>query len=269
MPEAPEIRIMSDFINQNSKSFRFKKLFHVEKGNNPIDSNYDQYNISADFYGKQLQLNFYNRLGESMNISVFMGMSGNWKLVHTESWSNTKYTRMRLDREDGMSLLLYGGYMGPKFKIGGFNTKRGFDIIKDFDKFKENVLSNLGNKVFDKPICEVLLDQRYFDGVGNYIRSTILHYLDINPFESARNVIKNNSNIFDTCRYVIQRSYELNGGQLRDWENPNPNLDSDEFHKWVFYQKGISCVDKTGRTFWFDEKWANMCPYKIKYLLWS
>ena len=77
MPEAPEIRIMSDFINQNSKDFRFKKLFHVEKGNNPIDSNYDQYNVSADFYGKQLQLNFYNRLGESMNISVFMGMSGN------------------------------------------------------------------------------------------------------------------------------------------------------------------------------------------------
>ena len=269
MPEAPEIRIMSDFINQNSKNFRFKKLFHVEKGNNPIDSNYDQYNISADFYGKQLQLNFYNRLGESMNISVFMGMSGNWKLVSTESWSNTKYTRMRLDREDGMSLLLYGGYMGPKYKIGGFNTKRGFDIIKDFDKFKENVISNLSSKIFDKPICEALLDQRYFDGVGNYIRSTILHYMDVNPFESARNVIKSNPDIFDTCRYVIQKSYELNGGQLRDWENPNPNLDSDEFHKWVFYQKGISCVDKTGRTFWFDEKWANMCPYKIKYLLWS
>jgi endonuclease VIII-like 1 len=269
MPEAPEIRIMSDFINQNSKDFRFKKLFHVEKGNNPIDSNYDQYNVSADFYGKQLKLSFYNRIGESLDISVFMGMSGNWKLVPTVSWFNTKYTRMRLDREDGMSLLLYGGYMGPKYKIGGFNTKRGFDIIKDFDRFKANIISNLSNKVFDKPICETLLDQRYFDGVGNYIRSTILYYMDVNPFESARDIIKNNPDIFDTCRYVIQKSYELNGGQLRDWENPNPNLDSDEFHKWVFYQKGISCVDKTGRTFWFDEKWANMCPYKIKYLLWS
>ena len=60
MPEAPEIRIMSDFINQNSKSNKFKKLFHVEKGNNAVDSNYDEYVVSADFYGKQLQLNFIN-----------------------------------------------------------------------------------------------------------------------------------------------------------------------------------------------------------------
>jgi endonuclease VIII-like 1 len=266
MPEAPEIRIMSDFINQNSKDFRFKKLFHVEKGNNPIDSNYDQYNVSADFYGKQLQLNFYNRLGESMNISVFMGMSGNWKLVPTESWSDTKFTRMRLDREDGMSLLLYGGYMGPKYKIGGFDTKRGFDIVKDFDKFKENVISNLNAKVFDKPICEVLLDQRYFDGVGNYIRSTILYYLDVNPFECARIVIKNNNpGIFDICKEVIEKSYTLSGAQLRDWKNPNPNLSSEDFLEWVFYQKGVSCTDKTGRTFWFSEKWIDECPYKIKY----
>jgi endonuclease VIII-like 1 len=269
MPEAPEIRIMSDFINKKSDNFKFKKLFHVQKGNSPVDAYFENYKVSADFYGKQLQLNFINDSDEKMNISVFMGMSGNWKLVPTESWSDTKYTRMRLDREDNMSLLLYGGYMGPKYKIGGFGTKRGFDIIKDFDKFKENVISNLTNKVFDKPICEVLLDQKYFDGVGNYIRSTIIHYMDINPFESARDIIKNNPKIFDTCKWVIQRSYELNGGQLRDWTNPEPNLDSDEFHKWVFYQKGISCVDKTGRTFWFDEKWADHCPYKIKYLLWS
>jgi endonuclease VIII-like 1 len=267
MPEAPEIRIMSDFINQNSKDFRFKKLFHVEKGNNSIDSNYDQFNVSADFYGKQLQLNFYNRLGESMNISVFMGMSGNWKLVPTESWSDTKFTRMRLDREDGMSLLLYGGYMGPKYKIGGFDTKRGFDIVKDFDKFKSNVLDNLSAKVFDKPICEMLLDQRYFDGVGNYIRSTILYYLDVNPFESARSVISNNPGIFDMCKKVIEKSYALNGGQLRDWQNPNPNLSSEDFLEWVFYQKGVSCTDKTGRTFWFSEKWIDECPYKIKYKL--
>ena len=269
MPEAPEIRIMSDFINQNSKNNKFKKLFHVEKGNNAVDSNYDSYVVSADFYGKQLQLKFYNRLNQFMDISVFMGMSGNWKLVPTESWSDTKFTRMRLDRDDGMSLLLYGGYMGPKYKIGGFNTKRGFDIVKDFDKFKNNVLDNLSAKVFDKPICEMLLDQRYFDGVGNYIRSTILYYLDVNPFESARDIINNNPNIFDMCREVIEKSYYLNGGQLRDWQNPNPNLSSEEFLKWVFYQKGISCEDKTGRTFWFSEKWASECPYKIKQLVWS
>jgi hypothetical protein len=57
----------------------------------------------------------------------------------------------------------------------------------------------------------------------------------------------------------------LNGGQLRDWQNPNPSLSSEDFLEWVFYQKGVSCTDKTGRTFWFSEKWIDECPYKIKY----
>ncbi len=268
MPEAPEIRIMSDFINQNSKNHKFVNLYHVQKGNQPVDAQFFDYTVESDFYGKQLQLILKSSIGD-LDISVFMGMNGNWKLVPTENWSETKFTRMRLDRQDGMSLLLYGGYMGPKYKIGGFDTKRGFDIVKDFDKFKENVITNIGNKVFDKPICEVLIDQRYFDGVGNYLRSTILYYLDVNPFESARNVINNNSEIFKLCQDVILKSYELNGGQLRDWKNPNPNLDSEEFHDWVFYQKGLSCTDKTGRTFWFSEKWIDECPYKIKNLQWS
>ena len=36
----------------------------------------------------------------------------------------------------------------------------------------------------------------------------------------------------------------------------------DEFQEWVFYKKGISCKDSTGRTFWFDEKWKDYCPYQ-------
>jgi len=268
MPEAPEIRIMSDFINQNTKNYKFHNLLHVLKGNQPQESGFIDFTVKSDFYGKQLQLSLQGQQS-TLDISVFMGMNGNWKLVDTANWSDTKFTRMRIDREDGKSLLLYGGYMGPKYKIGGFDTKRGFDIIKDFDKFKQNVLSNLNNKVFDKPICEVLLDQRYFDGVGNYLRSTILYYLDVNPFESAREIISENNKIFDFCRDIIQRAYELNGGQLRDWQNPNPNLDSQEFHDWVFYQKGLSCTDKTGRTFWFNDKWQMECPYKIKGLVWS
>jgi hypothetical protein len=36
----------------------------------------------------------------------------------------------------------------------------------------------------------------------------------------------------------------------------------DEFIKWVYYQKGVSCKDSTGRTFWFQEKWIDSCPYQ-------
>jgi len=121
----------------------------------------------------------------------------------------------------------------------------------------------LDKSVFDKPICEVLLDQRYFNGIGNYLRSTILYYLDVNPFDRARDVIKSNLKILAMCRDIPIKAYHLNGGQISDWINPF-NVDYDQFNDWVFYQKGLSCKDGTGRTFWFAEKWKDSLTYKTK-----
>ena len=37
------------------------------------------------------------------------------------------------------------------------------------------MLRNLADKAFDRPICEALLDQRFFNGIGNYLRAEILY----------------------------------------------------------------------------------------------
>lgn len=261
MPELAELKIMADYINQNVKRKVFNKSFHVLKGNNPEQFHLiDEFQIDAESLGKELVIRFFNKT-ETHKISVFMGMSGNWKWVPTGVWNDTKYCRMRVDTIDGWSLLLYGSYMGPKYRIGGFTgIKRGPDPSKFFSDFYDNVMNNIDKKVFDKPICEALLNQEYFNGIGNYLRSTILYYLDVNPFEQARKVIKDNSKILSMCRDIPIKAYHLNGGQLSDWKNPF-DTDYEEFQKWVYYQKGISCKDKTGRTFWFDPKWIDYCPY--------
>lgn len=261
MPEGPELKIMQDYINKNVEDKVFSKLYHVEKGNNTKDSNLiENFKVKAKSWGKELKLNVYHDVTD-LTFSIFMGMSGNWKFVKTENWNDTRFVRMRLDTIDGYSLLLYGSYMGPKYRLGDFTgVKRGPDPTKDFDTFKNNVLSNLKSKVFDKPICEALLDQKYFNGIGNYLRSTIIYYLDVNPFDNARNIITNYPQILDMCRDIPNKAYQLNGGQLSDWVNPF-DTDYEEFKKWVFYQKGISCKDKTGRTFWYDPKWESYCPY--------
>jgi formamidopyrimidine-DNA glycosylase len=261
MPELAELKIMSDYINQTTKGKVFNKSFHVLKGNNPEQFHLlDEFSIDAESFGKELIIRLYSGC-DIHKISVFMGMSGNWLLTSTENWSDRKFTRLRLDTTDGYSLLLYGSYMGPKYKIGGFTgVKRGPDPTKEFRDFYKNVMDNIDKKAFDKPICETLLNQEYFNGIGNYLRSTILYYLDVNPFEEARKVIKENSNILSMCRDIPIKAYQLNGGQLSDWKNPF-DTDYDEFQKWVFYQKGISCKDNNNRTFWFQEKWIDFCPY--------
>lgn len=261
MPELAEIKIMSDYINHHSLNRTFTKAYHVEKGNIPVDSKIiENFKIKSESNGKELIVKMYHD-DTCINLSVFMGMSGNWLFTPTETWSDRKFTRLRLDTTDGNSLLLYGLYMGPKYRVGGFTgVKRGVDPTKDFETFKKNILENLDKANFNKPICEALLDQKYFNGIGNYLRSTILYYLDVNPFEEARKIIKETPQILDFCRDIPIKAYQLNGGQLTDWKNPF-DTDYEEFKKWVFYQKGLSCKDKTGRTFWFDEKWRDNCLY--------
>jgi len=254
MPEAAEVRIMSEYVSQLSKDKKFIKLYHVQKGNQPFDANFDDYYLDCDFYGKQIIL--FLKGTTDIKISIFMGMSGNWTLVPTETWNETKYTRLRLDREDGMSLLLYGGYLGPKYKIGGFNTKRGFDIIKDFDKFKDNILNNLGNKIFEKSICEVLLDQRYFDGVGAYLCSEILGRLDYDPFLEFNNLNTHQlDDLFNMTHRCIKEAYEFGGGELKDWQNP---YGSSKLDDWMeFYGNKIICYKQPfgKRNIWIQKKY--------------
>jgi endonuclease VIII-like 1 len=259
MPEGPEIRIMSDFINHTVEKRKFKSAFHVKKGNQPIlfdEENLEDFTISSDFYGKKLILLLENQ-NIKIPIYIFMGMSGSWKWVDSNTWNDTKYVRMRFDSEDGYSLLLYGGYLGPKYSLyNNFKgSNSGYDMIKEFDNFKLDILNNLENKLFNQPIYELLLDQRYFNGVGNYLRSTILYYADINPFENAKDVIIENPKFLELCRNILEESYQKNGGQLKDWSNPFEK-ESTQFDEWVYYQKGYSKKDKNGRTFWYHPKWA-------------
>lgn len=67
---------------------------------------------------------------------------------------------------------------------------RGPCILTENNAFVENLASHLDSTVFDKPICEVMLNQAYFHGVGNYLRAEILHRAGVHPYGRAREVIE-------------------------------------------------------------------------------
>jgi len=256
MPELPECKIMSNFINQNCSDKKFKKILHVEKGNNPKEYLTSDFTISSDTNGKELLVNLQFK-DKSVPVYVFMGMNGNWKWVDTENWNDTKYCRLRFDSKDGKSLLLYGGYMGPKYKIGEpfGGAKRGPDPLKQFENFKNNILNNLDKKDFDKPLGEVLLNQKYFNGIGAYLTSEILGRLDINPFTNLKKLSNLElDNLFNMIVKCCNESYLLGGGELRDWINP---LGYNEIEKWIkFYNKKDFCYKQKfgSRNIWILNK---------------
>lgn len=252
MPEISEVRIMSDFINDKSHSKKFDKAFHVAKGNIPSMFINNDFTVNSSSRGKELYLNLGNTL-----IYVFMGMNGNWKYVSTQDWNTTKYVRLRLDDTTGHSLILYGGYMGPKYSVNRpfTGTKRGPDPVKDFDNFKKNITQNISRPTFTKNLCEVLLNQEYFNGIGAYLTSEIIGRSGLNPFLNFNSLTKNEiDNLLDLVNVCCKESYKFGGGELRDWHNP---FEKSRIDEWLeFYGNKINChKHKFGsRNIWIPNK---------------
>jgi len=257
MPEYVEVKIMSEFINDKVSDKKFSNFFHVEKGNmSKEDNSITNFKVSSESNGKELILKLYH-YDTCFHFSIFMGMSGNWKFVPTDKWNETKFVRMRLDTYDGWSLLLYGGYMGPKYKLGGFTgVKRGPDPLKENDKFKKGVLDNIGSEDFDKPLGESLLNQKYFNGIGAYLLSEIIGRLDYDPHRAINQLSdKELVDLFDMIVKCCEESYSLGGGEIKDWKNPFGENRIDEWLK--FYGNKENCYkEKFGtRNIWIHKKW--------------
>jgi endonuclease VIII-like 1 len=147
--------------------------------------------------------------------------------------------------------------MGPKYSINKpfSGQKRGPDPLKNFDEFKLNVISNLNKVEFKKPICEVLLNQKYFNGVGAYLNSEIMGRLDIDPFMNFNELTKSElDKLFNMIFTCCNESYNLGGGELKDWKNP---FEFNNIHTWIkFYgNKDICQKQKFGtRNIWIKKK---------------
>uniref|UniRef100_A0A8C5YRH1 Nei like DNA glycosylase 1 n=1 Tax=Marmota marmota marmota TaxID=9994 RepID=A0A8C5YRH1_MARMA len=146
---------------------------------------------------------------------------------------------------------------------------------------KENVLRNLSDKAFDRPICEALLDQRFFNGIGNYLRAEILYRLRIPPFEKARTVLEalqhhrpspemtlsqkiraklQNPDLLELCHSVPKEVVQLGG---KGYGPEHGEEDFAAFRAWLrcYGMPGMSSLrDRHGRTIWFQGDPGPLAP---------
>uniref|UniRef100_A0A8P0T9A7 Nei like DNA glycosylase 1 n=1 Tax=Canis lupus familiaris TaxID=9615 RepID=A0A8P0T9A7_CANLF len=149
------------------------------------------------------------------------------------------------------------------------------------DVLRENVLRNLAHKAFEQPICEALLDQRFFNGIGNYLRAEILHRLGIPPFEKARTVLEalqqrrpspeqtlsqkiraklQSPDLLELCHSVPKEVVQLGG---KGYGPESGEEDFAAFRAWLrcYGVPGMSSLrDRRGRTIWFQGDPGPLAP---------
>jgi len=272
MPEIAEVRLTSELVSKIGKLTTFTR---VEKS--PVSKiktdlseiSFKEFTVQSASRGKEMVLTFIDSIvpfqeATSKKMKVTLGMSGTWVyykpgLPDTEKIH--KHAHLRLHSSDGNILGLYDVRRFAKWSWSDFDRKgRGPCIFNEELAFSDNLRDNwYTHKDFEKhKLSEIMMNQRWFNGVGNYLRAEILYRLDRNPFMKASDLpLVDLNDLIAITIGCCNQSYKLGGGQLKDWKNPNGE-DPSSFKEWMkCYSRLEKTTDRTGRTFWFDKKWKN------------
>ena len=244
MPEYAEIKKMADVINECSLYSNLGYKIETYKPNSRVIADFHEqldspFSYIASTRGKELRIEFADV--HSIHTATFtMGMTGMWIKWKAGS-PHPNHARLCIYHSNSDSkLCLLDDRKFAVWKWRDFNESRGPDPVDEFDDFKERIENSYHKAIFQKPIYEVLLNQTYFNGVGNYLRSTILYHLGKNPMVTAKEYLEENPQLIDHVRMSCEFAYEASRSELE---------------KWKYYKKGSSLKDSNGRTFWYDPRW--------------
>ncbi|KAK2154008.1 hypothetical protein LSH36_279g02070 [Paralvinella palmiformis] len=295
MPEGPELFMTSRFINAVCHGKYFSGCVRKSDVSKcpPIHWHAKLYQIVAFSRGKELKLtltdirtenvtkdvtdesgcSLSSECRDALNIVFTFGLTGKFSFDSVDDIP--KHAHLKFYTADNDMVLSYVDCMrfGKWTPDGKWKSDRGPCVLQEYELFRKNVLSNLGCSAFNKPICEVLLNQKYFNGVGNYLRAEILYRCGIRPFDEARSVLEGLSeetkvksekpDILYLCHSLslevvnLTQSAEQNGYSLYDEESDKA------FITWLKCYNNINMnhiSDHNRRTVWFAGDSGPMVP---------
>ncbi|XP_036592917.1 endonuclease 8-like 1 isoform X2 [Trichosurus vulpecula] len=289
MPEGPELHLASCYVNTMCKDLVFAgPVEKSEVSRNPeVPFESSAYTITATSRGKEVRLTL-SPLPEAhppqapLDLVFRFGMSGYFQLVPADSLPKHAHLRFyTISPAPSRALCFVDIRRFGHWEVQGtWQPGRGPCVLLEYEKFRENVLQNLADKTFDKPVCEALLDQKFFNGIGNYLRAEILHRLKIPPFEKARTVLEalkhrklnpelslskkikaklENPDLLELCHLVPMEVIQLGGKGY----GPDREDDFSAFRAWLrcYSVSGMKRLrDSRGRTIWFQGDPGPLAP---------
>ena len=283
MPEGPEIHMAARFINQVAGRHEFGGAIvksEVSKKNPDVDFDAKKFNLFAESRGKELKVFLEDVKAPKKNrthILFRFGMSGCFKFTEAGDLPKHAHLRFFTVGEKPVRVLSFVDYRRfGRWEIGAdWGRDRGPDPMFDYDRFRQNVLDHMEAAAFNKPICETMLNQKYFNGIGNYLRAEILFRLKIKPFTKSRDVLEplrikeeneddkgrvKSPDFLDLCHSVPIEVLSLDKGKNYD---PDAEQSDQSFSSWLqcYNVEGMNNLqDGKGRTMWFEGEPGPMVP---------
>eukprot|EP00929_Paragymnodinium_shiwhaense_P115060 TRINITY_DN83667_c0_g1_i1.p1 TRINITY_DN83667_c0_g1~~TRINITY_DN83667_c0_g1_i1.p1 ORF type:complete len:348 (-),score=64.44 TRINITY_DN83667_c0_g1_i1:113-1156(-) len=282
MPEGPEIYGMAAVINRHAAGRAFLKISisNVTK-QSKVPAPAQRFNIKAKSRGKELRLRLSKAGGDDTRSERFvlcnMGMTGFWH-VASAGEDLHKHAHLRFHAEDGSILSFCDQRRFGTWRLQDtpeWGSDRGPDVVFEHAGFRQHVLSQVKEKqkrFTQLPICEALMDQSLFNGIGNYLRAEILYRAGVPPFAptaaclaaqsatATASARKEKMDIITLCRDVPREVIDFGldayqGGKASGDTDTRSQHDAWEAWCKVYSKSGSRwALDKSGRRVWFKGK---------------
>ena len=260
MPEGPEVKIASTYYNEffkGSNNIQFEVLteYYEIKYFSVIDT--IEKHLAKDFRPSYtIGKNIFIPLQNKQTFNFHLGMTGGWseqhiKHCHFRVYSGTKELFFRDVRKFGKMRILTQEEIDKKHNIE-------FDLLNDSYDFERH-FRHLKTKInLKKSVCSALMNQSFFPGVGNYIKSEALYATRLHPEKKWGELSdKKIKQLILNTQDIMQRSYSTGGAELKDFKNP---FNESTFSLHVYGKKTDSKGNKVESALTSDQRKSWFCP---------
>jgi len=228
MPEGPEVKITTDFLNNFvGKSFHSFAILSGRYTKTDGIPNTEVAGLPAKISSVNCKGKFiyFTLTDEILNKKYYLfntlGMTGMW------SEKESKHSRFVIYFDDDTRLFYndirnFGTlkFVHAKKELDKKINSLGPDILKadiDWQGYRNRFL-----KKPNKTIAECLMSQSTISGVGNYLKAEILYATKISPNRLIKDITNNEWHklYFETIT-IAQRSYKLGGATIESYRQPN------------------------------------------------
>jgi len=216
MPEGVEVRIVADrlmkwLVNEEIESITFSDVWK-HKIDESITKLMNQLEFPVLVKGVETRGKYILiYLASGDYLVSHLGMSGQW--YNDSELDDDKHIHIRLKLK-GRQIVYWDPRRFGRFGLNTDLPKLGIDIMSKEYTWRrfEEMIKIFQNKRSNKSICELLLDQTFLAGVGNYIRADALYLARVDPFKSYKELTQEEwQRLYKGIRQVAKESYQSQG----------------------------------------------------------
>lgn len=239
MPEGPEVKIITNWLSK-----KFEGCTIVKNSKFPQVDGYTISKITCK--GKQI---FFHLLGTStgtvnsvqtrsasaaagtkMYFNSRLALFGKWSLTeekHTRFWMELIPKEITGDKTKTMMLYNHDRNNFGALELldeAGFISKLddiGPDLLSEEIDYNLWVKKITNGRIKNKQLCDYLLEQGYFSGIGNYLKCEIMYLCGIKPDRCLKDLTTDEiKRLYDTALKTIKEAYSYGGLTIDTFWSP-------------------------------------------------